>query len=73
MRYTFSIEDNSQKARSIINLLRELKDDYDFIQFSDETIFDYSNSDIADELLFRQNQTLKTKQGKSWEQLQKEL
>ena len=73
MKYTFTIDDSSQKAHSIINMLRELKDDYDFIQFSDEILFDESNQEIKEELLFRQQQTFKKKQGKNWEQLQNEL
>lgn len=73
MKYTFTINDNSSKAKSIINMLKELKNDYDFIESHDEPIYDESHPLIKQELLFRQQQTLLDKKGKSWEQLQKEL
>lgn len=73
MKYTFTINDESLKAKRIINMLRELKKDYDFIETSGEPVFDESHPLVAKELLFRQNQTLKNKEGKNWEQLLDEL
>ena len=35
MIYTIQIKDNSKKAKSIINMLKALKDDYNFIEISE--------------------------------------
>jgi hypothetical protein len=36
MVYTIKIKDKSSKAKSIINLLKALQEDYDFIEISEE-------------------------------------
>jgi len=73
MKYTFSIDDKSSKAKSIINLLKELNKDYDFIRVSDEVLFDEDKEEIKEELKFRQEKTLQVQEGKTWGYLKKEL
>lgn len=36
MNYIIKIKDNSKKARSIINMLKALQEDYNFIEISEE-------------------------------------
>ena len=73
MRYTFSLDDSDPKARSLINLLKELNKDYKFIRVQDDLLFDEENPIIKDELMYRQEKTLEVHEGKSWEYLKKEL
>jgi len=73
MKFTFSIDDTDPKARSIINLLKELNKDYNFIRVSEEVLFDEDSSIVKEELLYRQNKTLEVQEGKSWNYLKKEL
>jgi len=73
MRYVFSIDDKDPKARSLINLLKELNKDYDFIRVSDEVFYDEEKEDIKEELQYRQKKTLQVQEGKSWDYLKKEL
>ena len=72
-KFTFTIEDSDPKAKSLINLLKELNKDYDFIHISDEVLFDEDNTEIKDELLYRQQRTLQVKEGKDWNYLKREL
>ena len=72
-KFTFTIEDSDPKAKSLINLLKELNKDYDFIHISDEVFFDEDNTEIKDELLYRQQKTLQVKEGKGWNYLKREL
>ena len=72
-KFTFTIEDSDPKAKSLINLLKELNKDYDFIHISDEVFFDEDNTEIKDELLYRQQRTLQVKEGKDWNYLKREL
>ncbi len=72
-KFTFTIEDSDPKAKSLINLLKELNKDYDFIHISDEVLFDEDNTEIRDELLYRQQRTLQVKEGKDWNYLKREL
>jgi hypothetical protein len=73
MKFTFSIDDTDPKARSIINLLKELNKDYNFIRVSEEVLFDEESSIVKEELLYRQNKTLEVQEGKSLNYLKKEL
>ena len=73
MRYVFSIDDKDPKARSLINLLKELNKDYDFIRVSDEVFYDEEKDDIKEELLYRQDKSLQVQDGKTWDYLKKEL
>ena len=72
MIYTIRIKDKTKKARSIINLLKALRDDYDFIEISEN-----SDSEIEketnNELEIRYNLFLEDPKGKDWEDLKKEI
>ena len=72
MIYTIRIKDKTKKARSIINLLKALRDDYDFIEISEN-----SDSEIEKEtnheLEIRYNLFLEDPKGKDWEDLKKEI
>lgn len=72
MTYTIKIQDSSLKAKSIINMLKALKEDYDFIEISEENT---KNSDIdLDKVLdIRYKSFLKSNKGKDWKDLKKEL
>jgi hypothetical protein len=72
MVYTIKIEDKTPKAKSIINFLKFLKEDYDFIEINDED----SNSleaNIDKELTRRYQMFVEDSTGKDWEVLKKEL
>ena len=72
MVYTIKIQDKSRKAKSIINMLKALQNDYDFIEISE----DYENqndAEIMKELEFRYNSFLKDRNGKEWNVLMNEL
>jgi len=68
MIYTIQIKDNSKKAKSIINMLKALKDDYNFIEISENI-----NSKLDAELEKRYKLFLKDSEGKDWNTLKKEL
>jgi hypothetical protein len=70
MVYTIKIKDKSVKARSIINMLKALQEDYDFIEISEE----HENQDddkIMKELEIRYNAFLNSGEGKEWSTLLK--
>jgi len=68
MIYTIQIKDNSKKAKSIINMLKALKDDYNFIEISENI-----NSKLDAELEKRYKLFLKDSEGKDWINLKQEL
>lgn len=70
MTYTITIQDNSQKAKSIINMLKALKEDYDFIDISKHNT---TSLNIDKELDKRYKSFTKNKEGKDWADLKKEL
>jgi arsenate reductase-like glutaredoxin family protein len=72
MNYIIKIRDKSKKARSIINMLKALQEDYDFIEISEE-IENQQESMILKELEVRYKSFLKNKSGKEWKTLLKEL
>lgn len=72
MVYTIKIKDKSNKARSIINMLKALQDDYDFIEISEENE-DQNDDEILKELETRYNAFLNNKEGKEWNILLKQL
>lgn len=72
MVYTIRIKDKTSKAKSIINMLKALQEDYDFIEISEE-IKDENDDKILKELEMRYNSYLKNKKGKEWSTLLKEL
>jgi hypothetical protein len=72
MTYTIKIQDSSSKAKSIINMLKALKEDYDFIEISEENIKN-SDTNLDKELDTRYKSFLKSNKGKEWKDLKKEL
>jgi hypothetical protein len=71
MVYTIKIKDKSSKAKSIINLLKALQEDYDFIEISEEK--ENQDDKIMNELEIRYNAYLGNSEGKEWSNLMKEL
>ena len=71
MTYIIKIQDKSSKAKSIINMLKALKEDYDFIEIKKDNV----NSDIVldKELETRYKSFQKDNKGKDWEDLKSEL
>ena len=72
MTYTIRIQDKSTKAKSIINMLKALREDYDFIEIQND-IKNESDIDLEKELDKRYKAFLKNKNGKDWSDLKKEL
>lgn len=72
MVYTIRIRDKSSKARSIINLLKALQEDYDFIEISEDDE-DKAMIEIMKELESRYNSFLMDKNGKDWKILLNEF
>ena len=70
MTYTIKIKDNSTKAKSIINMLKALQEDYDFIEIEDDR---NNESDLEKELDKRYKSFQKDAKGKDWEVLKEEL
>lgn len=71
MVYTIKIKDKSAKARSIIDMLKALQEDYDFIEISEEE--ENLEDTIMKELELRYNAFLGNSEGKEWNVLLKEL
>jgi hypothetical protein len=72
MNYIIKITDKSKKAKSIINMLKALEEDYDFIEIS-EDLENKKEAEIMKELEFRYKSFLKNNSGKEWNTLLKEL
>jgi len=72
MVYTIKIDNKSRKARSIINMLKALQNDYDFIEIS-ENQENHDDELIIKELESRYNSFLKDRNGKEWSVLMNEL
>jgi hypothetical protein len=72
MTYTIKISDKSKKAKSIINMLKSLREDYDFIEISEEKKEKLSIK-ISRELRLRYDLFSKNPNGKDWDELKKEL
>ncbi len=72
MDYTIRISDTSPKAKSIINMLKELAQDYPFLQVYED---DMEESDeLMAELEYRYNEAMKNPEaGKSWEEVKANL
>jgi hypothetical protein len=68
MVYTIKIKDKSIKARSIINILKALQKDYDFIEITEEKEIQ-EDDDIMKELEIRYNYFIKNHKGKEWSAL----
>jgi hypothetical protein len=72
MIYTIRIKDKSVKAKSIINMLKALQEDYDFIEISEEKE-NQDDNDMMKELEIRYNSFVKNKNGKEWSALLNEF
>jgi hypothetical protein len=72
MTYIIKIQDKSLKAKSIINMLKALEDDYDFIEIKKD-ISAKSEVTLDKELEERYKYFLKDNKGKDWEDLKSEL
>jgi len=72
MTYTIKIQDRTVKAKSIINMLKALKEDYDFIEIKKESK-NNDDFDLDKELDKRYKSFQKSKNGKEWPDLKKEL
>lgn len=66
MIYTIKIDSNETKAKSIVNLLKELAKDYSFIRIIEDN--HELSPDMVEELEFRYNYMLEhPEDGESWE------
>ena len=72
MTYTIKIQDKSLKAESIINMLKALKDDHDFIEILEDSN-KVSDFNLDKELDKRYQSFQKKQKGKDWIDLKKEL
>jgi len=71
MDYTIRISDTSPKARSIINMLKELSQDYPFLTVSEDSDV---QENILQELDARYEYMLEhPEDGESWEKVKKDL
>ncbi len=72
MDYTIRISDTSPKARSIINLLKELAQDYPFLHIYED--YKEESAELMAELEYRYNEAIKNPEaGESWEQVKADL
>ena len=72
MIYTIKIQDKTKKAKSLINMLKALKEDYDFIEIT-EDFKTMKGKDHENELDRRFEVFSVNDEGKDWEILKKEL
>ncbi|MCX6267908.1 MAG: hypothetical protein NTW16_11205 [Bacteroidetes bacterium] len=71
MTYTIHIHDKSKKAKSIINMLKTLEEDYDFIEVIKEPSGVYPQTEEL--LQKRYKEFLDNPTGKDWNELKKQL
>lgn len=72
MSYTVKIDTNNPKAKRIINMLKELSEDYSFIQIHEDE--PELSDDMVKELEARYQYAIKNpKEGKSWEEVESNL
>lgn len=69
--YTIHIHDKGKKAKSIINMLKALEEDYDFIEIVEEPHEIYPQTEQLLKKRYREFQENPT--GKDWNELKKEL
>lgn len=69
--YTIHIHDKGKKAKSIINMLKTLEEDYDFIEIVEEPQELYPKTEQL--LKKRYSDFLENPVGKDWNDLKKEL
>jgi hypothetical protein len=72
MTYIIKIQEKSTKAKGIINLLKALKEDCDFIEIR-EDISAKTDLNVDKELILRYKSFLEDNKGKDWEKLKLEL
>jgi hypothetical protein len=72
MNYTIKIDSKGRKAKSIINMLKELAHDYPFLQvYEDDPEL---SENLVEELESRYSEALKNpEEGKSWEEVKSKL
>ncbi len=71
MNFTIKIDDSNPKAKSIINLLRELAKDYSFLSIEEDVGL---SENIVQELESRYQYVIENPEdGKSWEEVKKNL
>jgi hypothetical protein len=75
MTYLIKINDESKQAKSIVNLLKTLAKDYDFLEIVDESANDIKLSkEQQEELDKRFEYVVKNpKEGKSWDEIERKL
>lgn len=71
MSCTIHINGNSDKAKSIINFLKTLEQEYDFIEIVEEDQVIYPETDEL--LRERYKKTIENPEGKDWKGLKDEL
>jgi hypothetical protein len=72
MTYTIKIDNKSRKAKSIVNMLKELAEDYPFLTVSNDS--DDIQENIIQELDARYEYMLKhPEDGESWEKVKTDL
>lgn len=71
MTYTIHIDDRDKKAKSIINMLKTLEEDYDFIEIVKDPSEIYPQTEELLKKRYKEFQENPT--GKDWNDLKKEL
>lgn len=71
LTYTIHIHDKGKKAKSIINMLKTLEEDYDFIEIVEKSNEIYPQTEKL--LKKRYSDFLENQTGKDWNELKKEL
>lgn len=77
MTYTIRIKSSSSKAQSIINMLKELREEFDFIDIieeDDSNDVEEMSSEFLNELDMRSEYMHRhPEEGKDWEEVKKKL
>jgi len=72
MTYTIKIDSKTRKAKSIVNMLKELSQDYPFLHIYED--LPEESDELMEELEFRYNEAKKNpEKGKSWEEVKANL
>jgi hypothetical protein len=72
MSYTIKIDNKTRKAKSIVNMLKELAEDYPFLHIYED--LPEESDELMEELEFRYNEAKKNPgEGKSWEEVKANL
>ncbi len=75
MECLVKITDNSLKAKNIINLLKSLAEDYDFLEFIDNTdnLFELSEEQQKESDRRLEHVKKNPNEGKTWEEIEAKL